>query len=334
MSRRKLLLIGAGFTANFGAPLASEMWNWVYGAEVLRGHEELREKMRLNLDFERVYFEVTTGNYSDDQKRAMIEAVMGAFRDMDDIVRSSVPYQRANTTALDAFLASFAGSRGNRGYIFTLNQDLYLERWYLNGVRPLLPGIQPNAVWRGPSRRETPLEQNDYIRVPDEVAVREYRERLSQHDTFVYLKLHGSTNWLRPSEQPQMVLGAQKRESIDAEPLLRWYMDLFREVLNEQNRLLLIIGYGFRDSHINAVIADAIVSTGLKFVVVNPRATQELLQAMRFDHQCGEILERGMASHVPYTLQQIFPPEPRVVLQNVASPGWALLKRDFFDKPD
>lgn len=334
MSRRKLILTGAGFTANFGAPLASEMWNWVYSAEALREHEKLLEKMRLNLDFERVYFEVTTGLYSDDQKRAMVKAVMGAFRDVDDIVRRCNPYQHVSTTALDTFLASFAGLRGNRGYIFTLNQDLYLERWYLNDIRPLLPGIPPNAVWRNPSRRETPLEQNDYIRVPDEAAVREYRERFGQHNTFAYLKLHGSTNWLSPSGQSQMVLGAQKRESIDAEPLLRWYMDLFCEVLNERNRLLLIIGYGFGDSHINTVIADAIVNSGLKFVVVNPSTTENLLRTMRVDRQCGEVLERGMASHVPHTLREIFPPRPSVVLQSIASAGWTLLKRDFFDQPE
>lgn len=334
MSRRKLLLTGAGFTANFGAPLASTMWNWVYGAEALRGHEELLEKMRLNLDFERVYFEVTTGHYSADQKRAMAEAVLGAFRDVDNIVRSCEPYHHVNTTVLDTFLASFAGSRGTRGYIFTLNQDLYLERWYLNDERPLLPGIPPNAVWRVPSRRDASLEPDDYIIAPDETAVREYRERFGQHDTFVYVKLHGSTNWLRPGGQPQMVLGAQKRESIDAEPLLQWYMNILCEALNERNRLLLIIGYGFGDSHINTVIADAIVNSGLQFVVVNPSTTETLLKAMRFDHHCGEILERGMTSHVPHTLREIFPPKPPVVLQGVTSAGWALLKRDFFDQPE
>jgi len=165
MSRRKLLLTGAGFTANFGAPLASQMWNWVYGAEALQAHEELLEKMRLDPDFERVYFEVTTGDYSVPQKRSMTEATMDAFRHMDDIVRSCTPYRQVNISALHALLASFAGTRGNRGYIFTLNQDLYLERWYLNDERPLLPGLPPNAVWQDHLRREARLEQRDYIRV-------------------------------------------------------------------------------------------------------------------------------------------------------------------------
>ena len=315
MSRRKLLLTGAGFTANFGAPLASHMWNWVYGAEALRGHEELLEKMRLDPDFERVYFEVTTGNYPDPQKHAMAEAVLGTFRDMDDIVRTCTPHRQVNTSALDTFLASFAGVRGNRGCIFTLNQDLYLERWYSNDNRPLLPGIPPNAVWPDLLRREARLEPRDYIKVPDEATVRAHRERLGQHESFAYLKLHGSTNWLRPSGQPQMVLGTQKEESIDAEPLLRWYMDLFSEVLNEQNRVLLIIGYGFGDSHINAVIAGAIANSGLRFVVVNPSTTQELLRTMRDDRKHWEVLERGMASHVPHTLREIFPPDPTVGLQ-------------------
>jgi len=131
-----------------------------------------------------------------------------------------------------------------------------------------------------------------------------------------------------------MVLGTQKKESIDAEPLLQWYMNLFSEVLNERNRLLLIIGYGFGDSHINAVISGAIANSGLRYVVVNPSTTQELLRTMRTDRTHWQILERGMSSHVPHTLREIFPPDPPVVLQSVASAGWSLLRRDFFDQPE
>ena len=332
MSRRKLLLTGAGFTANFGTPLAAQMWNWIYGAEALRGHDRLLEKLRLDQDFERVYFEVTTGDYSVEQKNAMAEAVSGAFQDMDEIVRTCTPYHRMNVAALHPFLASFRGTRGNRGYIFTLNQDLYLERWYTHDERPLLPGLPPNAVWRNDLQRQAQLQQDDYITVPDEAAVRDHQARLGQHETFAYLKLHGSTNWLRPGGQPQMVLGAQKRESIAAEALLRWYMEMFCEVLNEPNRLLLIIGYGFGDSHINAVIAGAVANSGLKFVVVSP--SPGLLETMRADRDNGQDLECGLASHVPHTLNEIFPPDQPVVLHGVASAGWTLLKRDFFDQPE
>ena len=42
-----------------------------------------------------------------------------------------------------------------------------------------------------------------------------------------------------------MVVGGGKEERIAKEPLLKWYLDLFREVLTGPECNLLVIGYGF-----------------------------------------------------------------------------------------
>jgi hypothetical protein len=74
-----------------------------------------------------------------------------------------------------------------------------------------------------------------------------------------------------------MVIGLTKSELIRDEPLLTWYFDVFKEVLNMPQRKLIVIGYSFRDKHINGVIMEAIRKSRLKVYVVSPQ-TQEQFQ--------------------------------------------------------
>ena len=71
-----------------------------------------------------------------------------------------------------------------------------------------------------------------------------------------------------------MVIGGNKPAQIHREKLLQWYFDLFQEVLSCPNRRLLVIGYGFRDLHINAVIAQSIQQHGLKLYIISPQSPE------------------------------------------------------------
>jgi hypothetical protein len=57
-----------------------------------------------------------------------------------------------------------------------------------------------------------------------------------------------------------LVVGHAKTDIINKEPLLR---------------LLVVVGYGFGDEHINAVIGDAVNSSDLRLHVVTPKSATE-----------------------------------------------------------
>lgn len=74
------------------------------------------------------------------------------------------------------------------------------------------------------------------------------------------IKLHGSSNWYDgegANRAPTMVIGGEKRRAIEANPLLRFYGEYFRDRLREEHALLMTIGYGFADEHVNDAICDA-----------------------------------------------------------------------------
>ena len=89
-----------------------------------------------------------------------------------------------------------------------------------------------------------------------------------------YVKLHGSMNWKSSDGRDLMVIGGNKPAQIHREKLLQWYFDLFQQVLSCPNRRLLVIGYGFRDLHINAVIAQSIRQHGLKLYIISPQSPE------------------------------------------------------------
>lgn len=152
----RILLTGAGFTHNFGAPLARGMWSKIFNSVALRNQPRLLDLLRGDFDFEFVYEKIVAGAFSLEEKNSIKAAVFEAFREIDSIicdmnpnVAGTNPYP-VNMDAIRALISEFAGSNGIPGYIFTLNQDLFLERHYGTcNHRPVLPGIKwdRNPLW-------------------------------------------------------------------------------------------------------------------------------------------------------------------------------------------
>jgi hypothetical protein len=93
-----------------------------------------------------------------------------------------------------------------------------------------------------------------------------------------YIKLHGSSDWLRSGPEPTLlVLGGSKSVEIAQDPLLSWYHKLFRDALIRSGARLMIIGYGFADRHINEVIAQAANGRNLTIFVVDPASGVDLV---------------------------------------------------------
>jgi len=69
------------------------------------------------------------------------------------------------------------------------------------------------------------------------------------------------------------------------------------------SRKLFIIGYGFRDRHINEIIADSVKKYGLKLYVISPTNPKEFLE--KVDKSCGSSIIDGLSGYLPYTLLQV-----------------------------
>ena len=64
-------------------------------------------------------------------------------------------------------------------------------------------------------------------------------------------------NWTDPSGGRLLVMGGNKPTTMQRHPILMWYAAKFAELLSKPGARLMIIGYGFRDNHINQLIYEA-----------------------------------------------------------------------------
>src|SRR6266704_1647143 len=122
-ARKAVLLTGAGFTNTIGAPLAKDMWNWIFQKEGIQKHPRLQEALRSNLNLEDVYQAVVFGDYTVEEKVVFGGAVLSAYKDLDDIIRNGSPGEHVGHYALDGLINSFNGTSERKGFFFTLNQD-------------------------------------------------------------------------------------------------------------------------------------------------------------------------------------------------------------------
>jgi phage-related protein len=118
------------------------------------------------------------------------------------------------------------------------------------------------------------------------------------------IKLHGSFNWRSPDGHNVMVVGTEKTAAIAGTPLLSWYIDIFKQVLSAGDVLLMIVGYGFGDEHINAAIAEAVERHGLRVFIWN---TTSDLKGLLASVPHGPTIWRGLISTSARHLIEVFP---------------------------
>lgn len=112
-----------------------------------------------------------------------------------------------------------------------------------------------------------------------------------------------------------MVIGRGKETRIMQEPLLSWYLETFESVLSEEGRKLLVIGYGFRDPHINEVIARCVGKHGLDLYILSPLSPETFEHHLKL-HAFGSsndsrslsgVLWRGLAGYFQGNLTDVCP---------------------------
>lgn len=267
----KHILLGAGFSRNWGGWLASEAFDYLIGCETVDADikellwqhkdkngfegalEELQNNFRQNPDVETVK-----------RLKRLQEAITQMFDAMDRaFAETDFEFQNDIAYLVRTFLVQFDA-------IFSLNQDLLLERHYLDGNVELSSvrrwnGWQIPGMKRIPGSAASPLEKHTGKWTP-----------MSPDDWIIssnlqpYIKLHGSSNWINRDGGQLLVMGGNKTEIIQQRDILVWYFSRFVEYLSNDEARLMAIGYGFHDDHINAAIFEAASRNGLKLFVIDP----------------------------------------------------------------
>jgi SIR2-like protein len=274
-------LLGAGFSRNWGGWLASEVFEYLLGwGNLSPGTRDLLWSTRNDGGFEAALEQlqrmaVHTGTADAETKLDNFQAVLREmFRDMDHAFeRQQFEFQNEARFMVRSFLSRFDA-------IFTLNQDVLLERFYMDGNLSLsvdrtwdcaiMPGMRPSFGMQSARDRV-----GNWEATTGDVQIRGREQPI--------IKLHGSSNWLNSGKRDLMVMGANKSEMIARFPVLKWGFDYFTNALIEPASHLMVIGYGFHDEHINAVIKKA-AEKRLRMFVIDPLGV-EVMDRRRLENE-------------------------------------------------
>ncbi len=269
----RVLLLGAGFSRNWGGPLASEMFGTLLQQPEIQNDQHLKDAIWRHKDgggFENALSDIQQDylrNPSSPEFMRRMEAFQQSinriFQDMDNSFSEQLTWEFTNERKY-----MLLGTLVKFDAIFTLNQDLLFERFYFNDNvmlesqqrwnRVIIPGVQElhrTTFQCDPGKSYWSPTEKDGFNVDER----------SQP----YFKLHGSWRWVDGAGKQLMIMGGNKSTLISAYPILSWYQEEFRRRLSGNTRIL-VIGYGFNDPHINNTILEVAESGGLKMFIVDP----------------------------------------------------------------
>lgn len=325
--RDTILLTGAGFTANFGGFLAKEMWSKIFNNPKLNEAKNLKLELRNNFDFEEVYSKVLGNqikNLNPSEYNVFVESLNEAYLAMDKVIRNSSSETYGTHPAdLRRFLNFFRESGEQKiATCFTLNQDLFMERNF--GWQPLGPSaMRFNGNFGNLDLKD--LDSDQLKRLPNQDELEAFKSSLSEG--FYYIKLHGSQKWIAPDGRDTKILGINKREAINRIPLLKWYFELFEQILFRKNTRLVVIGYSFRDDHVNECIVKAVNEYGLSLYVISTEDPDKFSFRMRHKYPSGSALNEvdnkklaiwnAIEGYFPYKLKRILPHPQRTTAEKV-----------------
>lgn len=298
--RKKVLLLGAGFSANFGAPLAKDVWLELFNTRLVQGNNELKKQLIENIvdcDFESFYHKVMTHqSFDNETKQSLVSEISSIYHRIDDTLAACInnPESNPNIPCINGLLGFLLGFSSapvgvGKGLIFSLNQDILIERLcheyipkkYKNkGIWLLTPGcFEPFGTTYYDEQKVITIDgMYNHLR---NHPVQDLIERSC--DDLLLIKLHGSYNWritqnVNEEAESLMVIGREKENRINQFPLLTTYMNIFRETMLDENIDLITIGYSFADPHINDIIKQSINEYGLKLFSLDIRPLDKWAQ--------------------------------------------------------
>jgi hypothetical protein len=142
------MLTGAGFTETFGGYLATEMWAAIFNQPEVQKSDKLLKGMREELNYE-IFYDHVQAHGKDHEKKALSDAVRGAFDEMEAVLdqRQGVSGERHEAVACcTSFITRLAPGPGPH-FVFTLNQDMFFERFHSHEVTTQIPGVEQDPHW-------------------------------------------------------------------------------------------------------------------------------------------------------------------------------------------
>jgi len=307
------LLLGAGFSRNWGGWLATEVFEYLLGRPEIADNEALRRalwdaqaKGGFEYALETLQSAARRGNAEGTKNLASLEAaVIEMFDDLNRGFDSIVDWEFSNQMErqVATFLTKFEA-------IFTLNQDLFVERHYLSAE----PSLRRKDRWDGAAMPGLVSSGTPPASIVGK------RWQILGEETFKiesriqpFFKLHGSTNWDSPNGDSTLIVGGNKAGAIGRAPILKWYFEVFQKAMFSGDARLMVIGYGFRDQHINDVLINGINEHGLRIFVVSPAGASQAREVNRSaggaifaKEPLDEAFERGLIGASQRGLAEIF----------------------------
>jgi hypothetical protein len=274
---KRVLLTGAGFAKSFGGFLGIEMHQRLYNLSNQRGITLLTNRLLKTEDYEHVLGKTLNDVSPREELWHLVQnAIRSLYQELDE---AFLRWGDRRETALRTFLINFLGNHNECGFVFTLNQDLLLERWWRGTPSFCLPGLtrsngdkvylsDSTMLGNVPFNRD---ESRQLFYLPDKDDW-EKMNLLDECTQFNYIKLHGSMNFVSKIHGKEVVvIGTDKSSQIAREPLLNeGYASLFEKVLCSGMARLLVVGYGFQDEHINRILGKALKHHDLSVFVMDP----------------------------------------------------------------
>lgn len=288
-----ILLLGAGFSRNWGGWLAAEMFEYLLGSREF--DPPLRDLLwdhRQTGGYEGALGVLLDQFFSGSRhvRLSQFEAALTRmFADMDKKYAAiEFEFQATPAYMVRTFLARFDA-------VFTLNQDLLLERHYLDadftrGNPGRWSGWQiPGMARQAPNGTgQTSDCENCGVWVPAGATSLQ-----TGHQP--YFKLHGSINWRDAAGLSMIAAVGDNPALFHRFPVILGYHEALAEYLSQPVRVL-VIGYGFGDQHINDMLRAAANRGLLKLFIIDP------LGFGVFD------VDRHLPSYPPERLLSVFGP--------------------------
>src|ERR1017187_546542 len=259
MSMNSILLLGAGFSHNWDAPLSREVANSLlrkvhndaYLQALLTKHEKNFEDALSEI--QQAYVASPSSAQAENRLVKLQAAIVEMFERLNGVLERRMPsfeFSQEVRFSVSDFLARF-------DVIFGLNQDLLLELHYAPRVSSALnahrwgglqmPGI--NLVNDRSIKGIGDQHRQRWMPAPPPFRV---DPRLQP-----YFKMHASSNWYTNDGGHLLVMGGNKDVIIKQSAVLSWYYDKFKAYLSLSDTRLMVIGYSFSDRHINDAIIEA-----------------------------------------------------------------------------
>lgn len=266
-----------------------EMFNKVKSAHLK--NEILARISDGNGNFEDYYAEKVLSDNADDVAE-INDVLVAVYKEMDETVIRSFSTERFSYIKIISFINQFSKNLGGCGYVFTLNQDLLVERLFVDYLKlkkfsipggwggelqgALLPHYGPvdtpfYKYHLSDTRASLDSLSSDNLSEADILSWRlkhgaTYEQKTRRIPCLV--KVHGTYYWTKDREKERLWgIGQNKLEQLKKEPLLRLQYEKFEETLTINTPdFIYVIGYSFCDAHINKVISEACMK-GAKLII-------------------------------------------------------------------